>query len=92
LTTVCKDLVSQRRTTRVSHAPDGSSPLWKPEWYKKLLKPERHPSPAGKPELSDRLTRLTKAQVDRLANHEHITADMLPPLRIADFPKVTSHP
>jgi hypothetical protein len=91
LTRICRDLVSQRRTIRISNAPDGARPLWKPEWYKKLLKPQRHPSPAGKPELSDRLTRLTRVQVDRLAKHKHITAALLPPLRVTDFASDASH-
>jgi hypothetical protein len=86
LTGVCKDIVDQRR---VLGGPHGGPPLWKRDWFKKLLKPGSHPS--AEPELLDRLTRLTKRQIDRLAKHEYITADLLPPLRVADFPPVMSN-
>jgi hypothetical protein len=90
LAEMCNDVVRMRR--KVHRHGEHQSP-WEPDWFTKLFEGGRRPAPLEIPELADRLTRMTRTQIERLSRHAFIPSKLLPPLRAIEFPRVgSSHP
>jgi hypothetical protein len=97
LAEICEDIVNDRRKLP-------SNWIWNEDWFRKLLPPEKKAQKdkaqvqvkekgveAGL--LADRLTRLSNDEIRRLAGHTCITADLLPPLVLSEFPpRSRNHP
>jgi hypothetical protein len=89
LADLCGDVVQGRRKL-----PDEW--VWKKSWFSKLLPAKRKASKkaplqvvekgAEEGQLASRFTRLSNEAVEGLAAHKEITADLLPPLAVSEFP------
>jgi hypothetical protein len=80
--TLCCEIVSKSRELPQERK-------WDRKWFRKLLAESSN-------ELVDRLTRMNAEKLKRLAGHKRITADLLPPLDDAAYPRASgassSHP
>ena len=85
LAEMCNDVVRGRR--RVHTLGDKQS-RWGLGWFTKLFEGGRRPAQGEAPELADRLTRMTRNQIERLSRHAFIPNKLLPPLRASEFPRV----
>jgi hypothetical protein len=73
LAKICNDLAKARRKPL---GLDGKPPLWKPDWFRKLLE-GRQTHWLGVLELSDCLMRMSKNQINQLSEHKFITSSLL---------------
>ena len=90
LAELCEDMVRGRRKL-----PDEW--IWKENWFQRLL-PKKKELPKGVEKvrtvidecdaglLGDRFTRLSNDTVREFAAHKYLTADLLPPLAVDEFP------
>jgi hypothetical protein len=97
LADLCEDIVFGRRKLPAVW-------IWKAGWFEKLLPKKKESSkPGGKfgtvvderdaGLLASRFTRLSNETIRKLAAHRYVTADLLPPLVVGEFPPGSiSHP